>query len=461
MRLTTRALLALALLPTLILGPATLRPAQAAPAAAARPAPPPPGQFGVASHPAVNIEWWYVNAHVTTNTGRHLALIGSFFRFGNGVNPFDGSPVPRAHYLIYAVTDLDKKTQRAYSLADANMIDLLKQFGPLLAAQNPTDKGVRAFVTALNAGRLPAPHQKLAGTSTIVNQPFQLAYGPDNTLKSTNAANTAFDLNLDAGANKPDKIHLTLFAQKPPMAVGGKGETGLQTPTDMYYFSLTRCAVGGTVDTGTGPETITGGQGWFDHQWGNSWVAQNNGWDWWGTQLDNGTDILFFRQRDLKTGKIFYPLATFMDKDGHQSVTKNIVFTPDPAAYWKSPKSGVTYPLGWYVYFPEKDLWLHITAKVRNQEMPILGPGAGIWEGVCSVKASFVYNPAHPERFPADGLAAVKKLYAEESKELKSSPLMNPVSSSIEIEIPGVAYMELVGYGSPAVKAQVKAKRRK
>lgn len=386
----------------------------------------PAGTFGVAAHSDVNIEWWYVNAHVTTEKNRHLALIGSFFRFGSGVNPLDGSPMPRAHYLIYAVTDLDSKTQRPYSLADSTMISLLRQFGPLLAAQNPGDKNMRAFLADLNKGKLPPPHQKLAGASTVVNSPFRLAYGTENTLAATSSANTSFDLNLNAGG--PDKIHLTLSAQKPAMAVGGKGETGLKTATDMYYFSLTRCAVGGTIDTGGGPEAITGGQGWFDHQWGNSWVASNDGWDWWGVQLDDGTDILFFRQRDLKTGRIFYPLATFMDKDGHQSVTKNIVFTPDPKSLWKSPTSGVTYPLGWTIAFPDKGLQLHITAEVQNQEMPILGPGAGIWEGLC--KADGFRGPVHP-------------------------PGNQAAYDDVLQSVSGVAYMELVGYGSPAVKAKV------
>jgi len=392
--------------------------------AAPPPAPPAPAAFGVAAHNDVNIEWWYVNAHVTTDKGRHLALIGSFFRFGAGVNPLDGSPIPRAHYLIYAVTDLDRKTQRPYSLADSGMISLLKQFGPLLAAQNPRDKGVRAFLAGLDQGKLPPPHQKIAGEASVVSTPFRLAYGKENTLAATNAANTAFDLNLDAGG--PDRIHLTLASQKPPMAVGGKGETGLHTPTDMYYFSLTRCAVGGMVDTGAGPEKVTGGQGWFDHQWGNSWVASNNGWDWWGVQLDDGTDILFFRQRDLKTGRVFFPLATFMDREGRQSVTRKIVFTPDPKALWKSPKSSVTYPLAWTVDFPDKGLQLHLTAAVKNQEMPILGPGAGIWEGLCRVDA---YQG--PVLAPG---------------EVFNGPVQH---------IPGVAYMELVGYSSPAVKKQV------
>lgn len=414
------------------------------PAHVASAATPPPAAFGVAAHSNVNIEWWYVNAHVTTDKGRHLALVGSFFRFGSGFNPLDGSPAPRAHYLIYAVTDLDKKIQRPYSLADANMIALLKQFGPLLAAQNPHDRGIRAFLTGLDQGRLPPPHQKLAGAASVVNSPFRLAYGQDNTLAGTNVTNTAFALNLNAGG--PDKIHLTLTSQKPPMAVGGKGETGLHTPTDMYYFSLTRCAVNGTVDTGAGPETITGGQGWFDHQWGNSWVASNNGWDWWGVQMDNGTDILFFRQRDLKTGRIFFPLATFMDKDGRQSVTKKIVFMPDPKALWESPKSGVTYPLGWTIAFPEKNLILSITAKIKNQEMPILGPGAGIWEGVCSVSG---FDMNHSE--------ALKTHETSHSYDNTTGRATITFGSTMLPNMAGIAYMELVGYSSPAVKAMLKS----
>ena len=99
---------------TLLLLATALTVAHAAPA---------PTTFGVAAHPNVNIEWWYVNAHVTTEKRRHLAVMGSFFRFGNGVSPLNPfQAAPRAHYLIYEVTDLDQKTQRPYSLADKNMV---------------------------------------------------------------------------------------------------------------------------------------------------------------------------------------------------------------------------------------------------------------------------------------------------------------------------------------------------
>ncbi len=393
-------------------------------ATAPPPTPAKPAAFGVAAHGDVNIEWWYVNAHVTTQAGHHYALIGSFFQFGNGKSPFDqAAPAPRAHYLIYAVTDLDTKTQRPYSLGDSAMVAYLKQIAPFLAVQSPRDTGAQALLAALNRGTLPPPHQQFPGRASVVSRPFRLAYGTD-TLTADNANNTAFT--LDLGANRRDKIHLTLQSQKPAMAVGGKGETGLKRANDMYYFSLTRCAVGGSIDTGAGAETITHGSGWFDHQWGNSWVASNNGWDWWGVQLTDGTDILFFRQRDLKTGKIFFPLATFMDNNGHQTVTKNIVFTPDKSSVWTSPRTGVLYPLAWTVAFPDHNLRLRITTKVSDQEMPILGPGSGIWEGACDVAAQRLIGPHNG---------------------------WNPLP-----RVNGTAYMELVGYGSPAVKAQT-AKR--
>lgn len=372
-----------------------------------------PASFGVAAHSNVNIEWWYINAHVTTAQGRHLALIGSFFRFGNGINPLDPlQPAPRAHYLIYAVTDLDKKTQVSYSLADTKMVTLLHQIAPLLVGMNPHDKGAEALLSALQQGKLPPGNQEIPGAAKIVNTPFHLAYGAANTLTADNTADTSFTLNLAAAGG--DQIHLTFAAQKPPMAVGGTGLTGLSKPSDMYYYSLTRCRVGGTINTGTGLEKIVGGEGWFDHQWGNSWVVQNDGWDWWGVQLNNGTDILLFRQRNLTTGKTFFPLATFMDKDGHQSVTKDIVFTPQPGSAWTSPKTGITYPLAWTIAFPKKHLTLHVKAAVKDQEMQILGPGSAIWEGACRVTARQGAVPATS----------------------------------------GVAYMELVGYNSPAVKAQ-------
>ncbi|MDQ2800145.1 MAG: lipocalin family protein, partial [Armatimonadota bacterium] len=91
--------------------------------------------------------------------------------------------------------------------------------------------------------------------------------------------------------------------------------------------------------------------------------------------------------------------------------------------------------LQWMVEFPDKGLTLDITAVVKNQEMPILGPGGGIWEGLCNVGKLHVHLPHFTRSQRRRG------------------------RTDFLIEMPnkpsGVAYMELVGYNSPAVKARV------
>jgi predicted secreted hydrolase len=219
----------------------------------------------------------------------------------------------------------------------------------------------------------------------------------------------------------------------------------------MYYFSLTRCAVSGTVDTGDGPEPVVNGEGWFDHQWGSSWVAQNDGWDWWGVQLSNGTDILFFRQRSLATGKTFFPLATFMDRSGHVSVTRNIEFEPDPKSVWKSPDTGVRYPLSWTVTFPDQHLRLRIAASVKAQEIPILGPGSAIWEGSCDVYG--LQNTRWRDLSAEDRSQMAAMLSKDPAKRKALSGKAYQTNMLVTRGINGVSYMELVGYNSPAVKA--------
>jgi predicted secreted hydrolase len=416
-----RVILALVLL-ALTLPCVTVR-AQDYSGPATRSYPAPTGQaaaFPVAPHGNVTIEWWYLNARVTTDKGRHLAVIGSFFRFGNahGQMAMDSkAAMPQSHYLIYAVTDIDWKKHTAYSLADKNTQRLLEQVATLQLSQDPSNERAQAILASIDKGGLPAPNVLIAQPCHVAAAPFHVSYGPGNGLIAVPGKKNTYALTLGGQAQGIEKIHLTFTSEKPPMYVNGDGNTGLRTPTDMKYVSLTRCDLQGSIDTGGGIENVTAGQGWFDHQWGDTWTTQTAGWDWFGTQLSNGTDILFFRQRDLKTGKTFFPLATFQDKSGKITVTKNIVFTPDPESVWRSAATAIRYPLNWTVAFPDQGVTLHITPDTEDQEMPVLANGGAIWEGSCTVQAT----------------------------------------TKDDVNASGVAYMELVGYGSPAVKAMIAA----
>ncbi len=387
-----------------------------APATAGAPQKP----FPVAPHSNVTIEWWYLNAHVTTQSGKHLAMIASFFRFGNaqGQAAMDSKiKAAQSHYLIWAVTDEDTGKHFAYSLADKNTLNLLSQAAMLESFANPKDTRAQKLLQILNKGEFPPPTMPLpgGGTAKVGYPPLSVKYGPYNTLVQEKGTNT-FRLSLSFGITDEThgpapNVQLTFASTKTPMYVNGNGETGIDKPDDMHYVSLSRCNVSGSIDG----EKVKAGQGWIDHQWGDSWTTERVGWDWWGVQLENGADINFFRMRDLATGRIFMPLATMQDKDGNLRVTKAITFTPDPASKWKSPHSGASYPLNWNIDFPEWHLGLSIKPDTADQEMPVLANGGYIWEGSCKVTADTTWG-------------------------LETLRAVPPVA--------GVAYQELVGYNS-------------
>jgi len=354
--------------------------------------------FPTIPHDDVIIEWWYVNTHLTTASGRHLAIVASFFRFGNGFSITDGvTKQPRSHYLIYGITDLDKGIHQSFSYCDYNMMDSMRVLVPMMLAQNPKDMNALQMLTDLDQGRLPPPHQLLNGPASAAGDPLTLQFGKTDSL--VQATNSDTDFLLTLGDQPNIKASLNFHTDEPAMAVGGKGETGLVKPTDMYYYSLTNCTVTGSINTALGADPVTKGLGWFDHQWGNSWGVQNDGWDWWGLQLDNGEQVLVYRQRDLATGKIFSPSATFMDSKGNQSVTTNIVFTPDPASVWTDSASKISYPLGWTVSFPDQKLSLHIQTPVQSQTIPTLSAGGGIWEGHVEASGVEQGNPVTGKGF--------------------------------------------------------------
>lgn len=383
-------------------------------------------RFPDAPHPGALVEWWYANAHVTTKRGRHLAIVTAFFKFGSpSAAASMGMPsMPPSHYLIYAVTDLDRKTQRSYSYADTAMASGLKNLLLLTGAQDPRSMSI---LRALLHDRLPAPHRMITGPIGIASNPFSMKYGTAGSMAAIPDHLDAYRLTLGTG---DDRVDFDLASTKPVMPVGGNGETGIVKPDDMYYYSLTRCDVTGDI----GGDSVASGQGWIDHQWGSSWTTRSSGWDWWGIQLDGGTDILMFQQRNLATGKTFFPLATILDGEGNLTVVRRIKFVPVPGAVWKSPRSGYVYPTAWDISFPDLYFDMRITADIDSQEIPILSPGGDIWEGSCQVFASG-RRPFGRIDPPIPGMRLGYSTH-------------------------GVAYMELVGYDrSPAGHTQLKRPR--
>src|SRR5689334_21013170 len=66
-------------------------------------------------HPTSSMEWWYVNAHVTTADARAFSLFAAFFRVDNTQK--GGAPAD-AHFLTWALVDVEGKRYLAETLVD-------------------------------------------------------------------------------------------------------------------------------------------------------------------------------------------------------------------------------------------------------------------------------------------------------------------------------------------------------
>src|SRR5262249_46307284 len=150
--------------------------------------------------------------------------------------------------------------------------------------------------------------------------------------------------------------------------------------------SAPQLAVSGTIATGGTSFAVTG-TAWLDHEWSSEYLAAEAvGWDWTGINLADGAAIMAFRIRD-KSGGTFWAAGTLRGTDG-----KARTFSPDrvrflPLRSWRSPRTGVTYPVAMRVIADETELVLE--PLFDDQELDSRATtGTLYWEG--AVRASAV-----------------------------------------------------------------------
>ena len=103
------------------------------------------------------------------------------------------------------------------------------------------------------------------------------------------------------------------------------------------------------------------GTAWLDHEWSSAYLApEAAGWDWTGINLYDGRSLMAFQMR-AKTGGIHY---------APPGVTMR------PLRWWKSPRTGVEYPVSMQV----NDLRLE--PLMDDQELDARASSGTIyWEG--------------------------------------------------------------------------------
>lgn len=287
-------------------------------------------------------EWWYYTGRVTTRDGA---------QYGIQFVVFQGSraDLPIGYAAHFAVIDAATRTF-TYEQATAS-----------------------------------APAARFGGDAG-----FDLRVG-EWTMRGLNGTDTM----QAAMASGAYAIAITAQDRKGPTLQGG-GQFSYGPGGSSYYYSRTRMTPTGTITVGGVPKEIVGGALWFDHQWGD-FLPTNGGWDWFSTQLDDGSEVMVYNLRDaagvtIQTfGTYIPPRTPLSPQSSVLSPAPSVELTPAqftlaPLGQWTSPATGITYPAGWRLQIAAAGdvpaMALTYTPIVADAELDTrASTGVVYWEG--------------------------------------------------------------------------------
>ncbi|MFQ5850343.1 MAG: lipocalin-like domain-containing protein [Candidatus Binatia bacterium] len=305
------------------------------------------------SHPGFKTEWWYYTGHLETVEGDSFGYQMTFFRFGlrDRQGGEKGSPplftdLYMAHFALS-----DKKRKKFFFRDRAN-----RGYG----------------------GRAGA----LANRYLVWNEDWKVeARGEGHVIDVKDQ---------DRG------LRLRLTPLKPPALHGQKGlsRKGKGKGRASYYYSLTRLKTEGILEL-QGRQERVHGVSWMDHEFGSDQLGQGQvGWDWFGIQLENGTEIMLYLIRREDGSPDPHSSGTLVYRNGttlHLTLDR---FQVKVLEMWKSPKSGGKYPMRWKIAIPAEEVELEVIPFFPNQELDTRkSTRVTYWEGSVHVRGVYRKKP--------------------------------------------------------------------
>ncbi|HTE42664.1 MAG TPA: lipocalin-like domain-containing protein [Steroidobacteraceae bacterium] len=287
------------------------------------------------SHQDYRTEWWYLTGWLQDESGARRGFQVTFFRSRNA--GAEGNPSKfAAKQLVFAHA----------ALADPSQ-------GRLLRAE----RTARAGFDLADA--------KQSNLNVFIDN-WSLRQHGDHLTAQIDAEQ--FSLQLEISVTQAILLQ----------GDNGYSKKGPQDGAASYYYSLPHLDVKGSIYV-KGKLLSVIGEAWFDHEWSNEYVdAQAIGWDWIGINLNDGGALMAFRMRD-SNGKPTWAGGTWRTAE----VTN--VHAPDqvvwsPTRFWRSPRTGVSYPVAWRVRVGARVIELQ--PLMDDQENDARGSvGVLYWEG--------------------------------------------------------------------------------
>jgi predicted secreted hydrolase len=234
---------------------------------------------------------------------------------------------------------------------------------PDIAEENPSAFSPRQILLA-HAAIADPRHGRLVHEERAARAGFSLAQAEE-----TRTGVWIDDWRLEQHGDRYDahisardfQLDLSFFARS--LLVQGEAgfsRKGHRAEEASYYYSRPQLNVAGKVN---GREAT--GTAWLDHEWSSAYLApEAAGWDWCGINLFDGGALMAFQMRSKAGGLHYAP--------------PGVAFTP--LRFWKSPRTGVSYPVEMKVR--AKNLELRLVPLMDDQELDArASTGTIYWEG--------------------------------------------------------------------------------
>lgn len=296
-----------------------------------------PGDHG--AHPGFRHEWWYFTGNLEGAHDERFGFELTFFRFAlmPPGTPLSGASSWRARQLYvahFAVTDAPKGRFHAAERYARGALDL--------------------------AGAEGAPLHVWLENWSLTSQ-------SEPGLWKVSAADGPYRLDLELRALKPPT----------PNGEGGLSRKSAEPGNASYYYSIPRLEVRGILARNAEQQHVQG-LAWFDHEWGSSSLApEQGGWDWFALQLDDGSELMFYALRRNDGTRDPVSAGTWYAADGTARALANDAIDIEVLDHWTNA-DGARYPSGWRLRVPDLAVELAVQPVLAAQELETT---IRYWEG--------------------------------------------------------------------------------
>jgi predicted secreted hydrolase len=253
-----------------------------------------------------------------------------------------------------------------------------------------TDVRRRSFFNATRYGR---DALNLAGAQT---RPFAIHVADWSVIEAPGAPGQSLYWQLQA-ADGDYQLRLDLRSAQPPVL---NGDAGLSRKADApgaasYYYSMPRLQAAGSIRR-HGVSVPVSGVAWLDREWGSgSLGVEQQGWDWFALDLDDGSTLMFYALRDRDGRRDPHSAGTFVDTAGYATPLRNDDVQITVQRQWRSPRGG-QYPAQWALRVRSQDLQLNVTPLLADQE---LSTQPRYWEGAVQVTGQHHGTPVSAQGY--------------------------------------------------------------